>query len=60
VLAGSSGEGGRGIAWVVKGKVQILTVLMQAVVGGGEGERLKTKEGKKNTAKVKKRGSGGG
>jgi hypothetical protein len=26
VLAGSSGEGGRGVVWVAKGKVKILNV----------------------------------
>jgi hypothetical protein len=34
--------------------------LTQAVAGGGEGGHSKTKEGRKNAAKVKKRGSGGG
>jgi hypothetical protein len=34
--------------------------LMQVVAGGGEGGCSKTKEGRKNAAKVKKRGSGGG
>ncbi len=26
VLTGSSGEGGRGVAWVARGKVKVLTV----------------------------------
>jgi hypothetical protein len=38
-----------------------INFLTQVVAGGGEGEHLKTKkEGSKNAAKMKKRGSGGG
>ncbi len=47
MLARSGGEGGGGMVWLAKGKVKSFNHLMWMVVGGGEGDHLKTKEVKK-------------
>ena len=43
----SKGEGGRGVVWLVKGKVKSFNHLMWMAVGGSKGDYSKTKEVKK-------------